>query len=63
MPKTTKNKNGNGRFRTVQVGIRMSQTDKNRLDYIAKHRKMTKTEVIVRAINDIYDELVNSRFR
>jgi len=42
--------------KTIRVGIRMSKVDEEKLEYCCKVLGLTKTEVIQRGIEKVYEE-------
>lgn len=58
-----RNKKGEGRFRKISFTLRLTESEKHMLDWLSKNKKITRSEVLVRALKNLYDETVNRGFR
>lgn len=61
--KKERSSKGDGRFRAVQVTIRMTEGERHMLDYVVKHKTGKLSTTIIGLIHDAYDEIVNRGFR
>lgn len=44
--------------KTLRVGIRLSEVESEKLDYCCEKLALSKTEVIKKGINKVYNELI-----